>query len=174
MHDILSNIKASLDLKEVMQFYGVNFNKRGFANCPFHNEKTASLSIKNNRYKCFGCGASGSVIDFIMQLHGLNINQAARRLDVDFNLNLFKSNLSLREKKEAKDRVRCHKAILNAEKRINERYKRRHINNCELMQVIMQERLKKPENKVLKALEDKVEMWLNEDLEEWQVELWKM
>ena len=62
MNEMARKITESLRLRDVMEFYGVQFNSRGFARCPFHAEKTASLSIKNEHYKCFGCGAYGSVI----------------------------------------------------------------------------------------------------------------
>ena len=56
--------------------------KRGFAKCPFHNEKTASFSInkKTNHGHCFGCGWTGDTIDFIQKLEGLNFLQAVNAL----------------------------------------------------------------------------------------------
>jgi len=49
--------------------------------CPFHNEKTPSFTIfENNRYFCFGCGAKGSAIDFIMKTRNLNFVEAVKEL----------------------------------------------------------------------------------------------
>lgn len=87
-NELATQVKNVLRLRDVMEFYGVKFNSRGFAVCPFHREKTASLSIKNEHYKCFGCGAYGSVIDFVMNLYGIKFNQAIVRLDIDFHLGL--------------------------------------------------------------------------------------
>ena len=67
-NELAKQITGALKLRDVMEFYGVQFNSRGFAKCPFHSEKTASLSIKNEHYKCFGCGAYGGIIDFVMEL----------------------------------------------------------------------------------------------------------
>lgn len=52
----------------------MEFNKRGFAKCPFHNEKTPSLHlIKNsNKWYCFGCSETGDVIDLVMKLRGIS------------------------------------------------------------------------------------------------------
>jgi len=52
--------------------------------CVFHDEKTASLRVYpgNNSYYCFGCGAGGDSIDFIMRLHNLSYKQALNYLDV--------------------------------------------------------------------------------------------
>lgn len=50
--------------------------------CPFHSEKSPSFTIfdRGNRYHCFGCGASGDVIDFVRQLHGVGLRDAAEML----------------------------------------------------------------------------------------------
>jgi len=50
--------------------------------CPFHNEKTPSFSVNAERgfYHCFGCGAGGTVFNFIMKVEGLNFPEAIRSL----------------------------------------------------------------------------------------------
>lgn len=96
-NELTEKIKSAVKLRDVMEFYGVKFNSRGFARCPFHAEKTASLSIKNERYKCFGCGAYGSVIDFVMEYHGLKFMQALVKIDADFHLGLTGRRRTYRE-----------------------------------------------------------------------------
>lgn len=54
--------------------------KRNFALCPFHNEKTPSLWVKNNRYYCFGCLAGGDSISLVMKRDGLPFIQAVKKL----------------------------------------------------------------------------------------------
>lgn len=76
------------DIKPVMEFYGIEFNRHGFAICPFHSEKTASLSTKGNFYKCFGCGASGDAISFVQQLYDESFINAVKRLNHDFGLGI--------------------------------------------------------------------------------------
>ena len=53
--------------------------------CPFHNDRTPSMKV-DSRYYCFGCGASGDVIDFAASLHGLGKRDAAVRLAEDFSI----------------------------------------------------------------------------------------
>lgn len=50
--------------------------------CPFHKEKTPSFSVSGQKqfYKCFGCGASGNAIGFLMQFEGLGYVQAIEKL----------------------------------------------------------------------------------------------
>lgn len=53
-----------------------------FACCPFHGEKTASFSVSQNKqfYYCFGCGAHGNAIDFLIQFDRLNFPEAVEAL----------------------------------------------------------------------------------------------
>jgi DNA primase len=64
-------VKKSIPIYDVIRSYGYeprqNTDDRMGMRCPFHNERTASFTIYlgNNSFYCFGCGAGGSVIEFI-------------------------------------------------------------------------------------------------------------
>jgi DNA primase len=96
-------IKESLDTRAVVEYYGFRVNRKGFIQCPFHQEKTASLKIyKGNRgWNCYGCGLNGSIIDFVMKVFNLNLSGAISKLDYDFDLRLSSKRVSIRELKEA-------------------------------------------------------------------------
>ena len=81
-------IKERLTTKEVISFYGVDINSRGFAKCPFHMEKTASFKIYNGSkgYFCFGCRKSGDVITFVRDYFGISFVEAINKLNDDFSL----------------------------------------------------------------------------------------
>ena len=92
-------IKEALKIDDIVAFYGVEVKRSNQALCPFHNEKTPSFTIypKTNSFKCFGCGAGGSVIDFVMQIHGMDALDAAKKLDIDYSLGLFDHQSSQEE-----------------------------------------------------------------------------
>lgn len=52
------------------------------ARCPFHTEKTPSFIVTPdmNRYHCFGCGANGDVLDFLMEINKLDFSSAVEML----------------------------------------------------------------------------------------------
>jgi CHC2-type zinc finger protein len=54
--------------------------------CPFHQEKTASFSISEEKglFHCFGCGESGDVIDFVRKHDRITFAEAAKSLGIDF------------------------------------------------------------------------------------------
>ncbi len=72
--DIVEVINKVVPLKRT----GKNY----MACCPFHREKTPSFSVSPQKqfYKCFGCGAAGSAITFVMKYEGLSYVDAVRRL----------------------------------------------------------------------------------------------
>lgn len=65
--------------------------------CPFHNEKTPSFIVSEQKqiFTCFGCGASGSVIDFVMRYYNLDFIQAVEKLAKEYGIKIdgrFKKN----------------------------------------------------------------------------------
>jgi DNA primase len=80
----LEEFKARLPLAEIVGRH-VKLIRRGREHtglCPFHQEKTPSFNVVEDKgfYHCFGCGAHGNAIDFVMQLEGLEFAQALERL----------------------------------------------------------------------------------------------
>lgn len=83
-------IKAMVSMQDVLGRYGIDVGRGGFISCPFHSEKTASCKIYDNSFYCFGCGAGGDVIRFVMLLFNLEYPQAVQKIDTDFSLGLLK------------------------------------------------------------------------------------
>ncbi|MEZ5931755.1 MAG: DNA primase [Alphaproteobacteria bacterium] len=80
----LDEFKARLPIVEIIGRY-VRLVKRGreFTGlCPFHQEKTPSFTISEEKgfYHCFGCNQNGNAVDFIMAIEGLDFGQAIQRL----------------------------------------------------------------------------------------------
>jgi len=71
------------DLRTVIESAVGTPGRGGKYNCPFHQEKTPSFTIRGQRFKCFGCGASGDVIDFVRQLYGLSYPDALKHLGIE-------------------------------------------------------------------------------------------
>lgn len=54
--------------------------RKGCGLCPFHSEKSPSFHVKNNRFKCFGCGEYGDSIAFYMKINNVGFIQAVRAM----------------------------------------------------------------------------------------------
>lgn len=81
--NVFEAVKANLTVRQVAEAYGMKPNKSGLIKCIFHNEKTPSLKV-DRRYYCFGCQYTGDVIDFAVQLFGMEPVNAAIKLAEDF------------------------------------------------------------------------------------------
>ena len=89
---IPDEIKARVDARQCLEFYGVPVDRRGFAKCPFHQgDKNGSLKVyagPGGGWHCFGCGSGSSVIDFVMRHFGLSFGAAQEKINADFALGL--------------------------------------------------------------------------------------
>ena len=61
-------------------------------NCPFHNEKTPSFYVYDDGYHCFGCGAHGDAVSFVMQSQGLGFMEAVQQLAGEAGLEVPKAS----------------------------------------------------------------------------------
>ena len=82
--EIIEQVRESNDIVDVIGQY-VRLTKKGanyFGLCPFHGEKTASFSVSPAKqiYYCFGCGAGGNVINFLMEYENLSFTEALKVL----------------------------------------------------------------------------------------------
>ena len=84
MH-LFESVKQSVTTRQAAERYGLNVNRNGMAVCPFHRDRHPSMKV-DRRYYCFGCGATGDVIDFVSLLHGISAKEAALMLARDFSI----------------------------------------------------------------------------------------
>ncbi|WP_374656468.1 DNA primase [Dongia sp.] len=88
----------------------VRLNRRGLQAtglCPFHNEKSPSFHVYEGpdepHYHCFGCGAHGDVITFVMETEGLQFRDAVEKLAGEAGLEIPRDNPEARERAERQD-----------------------------------------------------------------------
>ncbi|MET1026542.1 MAG: DNA primase, partial [Dongiaceae bacterium] len=83
----------------------VRLIRRGFEAsglCPFHNEKSPSFTVSEDKgfYHCFGCGAHGDVIGFVMNSEGLDFRNAVEKLSAEAGLTVPQDSPESRERAE--------------------------------------------------------------------------
>lgn len=104
-------IKQKYSMCEVVERYGLNPNRSGFIQCPFHEgDHDASMKIYKDSYYCFGCGASGDIFTFVQKMDNMTFKEAFFSLGGTYEKENFESRLSryharkkqdMREKEEA-------------------------------------------------------------------------
>lgn len=85
---LTDTISSLVPMDELVASFGFQKNRGGYINCPFHSEKTGSLKVWDDHWKCFGCGAYGDQISFVRLLLNLNFTEAVEYLNREFRLNL--------------------------------------------------------------------------------------
>lgn len=104
--DFIDDLLAQTDIVDVIEPY-VPLKKSGanyMACCPFHKEKSPSFSVSPAKqfYHCFGCGAHGSAIGFVMQYQNLGFAEAVQQLADRIGLAVPRTKGSLNEPPEAR------------------------------------------------------------------------
>ena len=127
--DYANEIKSRVSMPEMMGRYGFELDRSGFCKCPLHGEKTGSFKAYsgNRGFYCFGCGAHGSVIDFVMQYFGLNFTDAISKINTDFSIGLpIGERISLRQRREMERHQRERQEELNREQMEREKLEREY------------------------------------------------
>ncbi len=109
--DFLEELRSRNDIVDIASKY-MTLNRRGgnfWACCPFHNEKTPSLSIKQDGqfFKCFGCGESGNVITLVMKSENVDFITAVEILCKNCGMQMPSNadNEEMQRKKKERDRI---------------------------------------------------------------------
>lgn len=103
--DIVDIINARVPLKKKGREYS--------ACCPFHNEKTPSFTVSQTKqfYHCFGCGAHGTALGFLMEYENLDFVDAVEALASEYNLDVPRENLPENYKSNKDDRDSLYEAL---------------------------------------------------------------
>ena len=117
--NVFEAVKQSVSTREAAAFYGIEVKRNGMACCPFHDDKNPSMKLNKEYFYCFGCGATGDVIDLTARLYNLSPKEAAEKLAQDFGM-IYDSQAPprrkyVRQKTEAQlfweDRQRCYRVL---------------------------------------------------------------
>lgn len=108
--EVIEEIRMKNDIVDVVSGY-VKLQKKGssyFGLCPFHNEKSPSFSVSPGKqiYYCFGCGAGGNVISFVMQYENYTFQEAVKFLAKKAGVQLPEAEYSEETRKKENKRAK--------------------------------------------------------------------
>ena len=119
MDNLFETVKQSITIREAAERYGIEVKRGGMVCCPFHDDKNPSMKLNKEYFYCFGCGATGDVIDLASRLYNLSPKEATEKLAQDFGL-IYDSQAPprrnyVRQKTETQqfreDRQRCYRIL---------------------------------------------------------------
>lgn len=117
--NVFEVVKENVTARQAAEAYGLKVGRTGMACCPFHSDKSPSMKL-DERYYCFGCGATGDAVDLTAKLFGIGLREAAVKLAEDFGLNYdSRQKPSIRprireptpEQKYQKEENHCYKVL---------------------------------------------------------------
>ena len=79
-------VKQNISVPDAAEHYELQVNRNGMCSCPFHEDRHPSMKLNERYFYCFGCGATGDVIDLVARLFGLSSYEAAQKLAQDFGI----------------------------------------------------------------------------------------
>ena len=114
--DIVEEVRTKNDIVDIVSGY-VKLQKKGsnyFGLCPFHNEKSPSFSVSPSKqmYYCFGCGAGGNAITFLMEYENYSFPEALQVLADRAGVELPKEEMT----KEARAQADLRATLLEINK----------------------------------------------------------
>lgn len=105
-------ILESLDIYQVLEFYGFQLNGQHRCACMFHGGKNENLSTYDRtRYHCFVCGVSGDLITFVMDYFGLSFREALIKIDHDFHMGITTQTTTLEESRQHRNNYLLQKRL---------------------------------------------------------------
>lgn len=170
VEDILDRITT----KEGLEYYGVHFDRKGFAHCPFHSEKTPSFHYdkRKDRYYCFSCNKGGTIIDFVAEYFNFSLPkelpQVLEKINADFNLGLGKP-LTKEEKKAFAEERKLNEIINNAEKTFKDEINQNYDKWCRIYSVLYRENDNRDSelNSLLQKLDAALDDFSGNELRAW-------
>ncbi|MBC7397625.1 MAG: hypothetical protein H7333_09300, partial [Bdellovibrionales bacterium] len=98
----IQTLKNSISLIDVAN-ENIELRKTGnrfMGKCPFHGDRSPSFSVNKDFYYCFGCKATGDVIKFVMELHGLSFEETCEDLAEKAQLTIPENDSKLSSEEE--------------------------------------------------------------------------
>ena len=105
------SVRAAVPLRDAAKHYGLTVSRNGMTCCPVHEDRHPSLKMNEDYFFCFGCGASGDVIDFTARLFGISFKDAATKLAADFGISAETKQVFIRQNPSRLEELRCRRAL---------------------------------------------------------------
>ena len=112
--NLFEAVKAAVTPRMAAERYGLPIQQGSMVCCSFHADRTPSMKLNEDYFYCFGCGASGDVIDLAARLFGLSGYDAAKKLATDFGMTEQKPSILAklqRGKSQAEAERRCFRVL---------------------------------------------------------------
>lgn len=117
-----AQIKQLVTVPELLARHGIDIDRAGFCQCPFHAEKTGSMKVWEDHAYCFGCHKKANVIDLAQELYGVPFKDAVNALCAEFGIVGVNTQGYSEARERAAERARERKRKQAEQERLNAEY----------------------------------------------------
>lgn len=106
--------KSTVTPRMAAEHFGLRVSRNGMACCPFHDDRHPSMKFYDDHFHCFGCQATGDVIEFTSKLFGITALEAAKKLAADFGIREARPSVMAKLKtyqEQAKNEELCFRVL---------------------------------------------------------------
>lgn len=107
--NLFESVKSVVTVRQAAEHYGLEVSRNGMTRCPFHDDRHPSMKLNESYFYCFGCGATGDVIDFVARLFDLSSYEAAQKLAYDFGIDPDKPPTAIALPKPERPMLRAYR-----------------------------------------------------------------
>jgi len=116
----VEEIKDTFSMRDIVERYGFQPNRRGFIPCPFHKgDRQASLKVYERDFYCHACGAKGDVFSFVEQMENITFKEAFQILGGTYEKPTFASRLIVYKSQKRRDMLRKERERHDRKKWLN-------------------------------------------------------
>lgn len=113
-------IKATYTMWDILARYGIQPNRSGFIQCPFHKgDREPSMKIYRDGYNCFACVANGDIFSFIMEMEDQSFKEVYLSLGGTYENESYKDKLARYHAIKAQEMKRKQADAMRARRKLN-------------------------------------------------------
>ena len=98
----IEEVKQTVFMDDILQRYGI-CKQRSMVSCPKHKDKTPSMKIYKDGFRCFSCGWSGDIFDFVRFMDNLSFKEAFLSLGGAYEKPTFHSKMTIYHSKKTRE-----------------------------------------------------------------------
>ena len=116
----VEEIKNTYSMRDVVERYGFQPNRKGFISCPFHSgDRSPSLKVYEKDFHCHACGANGDIFSFVEQIENLTFKEAFQLLGGTYEKPTFSSRLTIYKSQKRREMIKKERGRAERKRQLN-------------------------------------------------------
>lgn len=116
----VEEIKDTYSMREIVERYGFQPDRKGFIPCPFHpGDRQASMKVYGRDYHCHACGANGDIFSFVEQMENIPFKEAFQILGGTYEKPTFSSRLNIYKSQKRREMIKKERERVGRKKQLN-------------------------------------------------------